>query len=197
MEEIRARREAIAQRSPAHLRLAERYLALCEAEATRLDGQSDPEAWAGAAQEFEALSQPYDAAYARFREAEALLAGRKDVRRARSALQAAADTAGRLGARPLAAEIDGLAKRARIELLQERSSDAGTAPSSLGLTTREEEVLALIAEGLSNREIGARLFITPRTAGHHVSSILGKLGVGRRAEAAAEAVRQGITSRPS
>jgi DNA-binding NarL/FixJ family response regulator len=57
--------------------------------------------------------------------------------------------------------------------------------------------VALIAEGLSNKEIGARLFITEKTASHHVSSVLGKLGVARRAEAAALAVRQGITSKPA
>ena len=194
---MRAHRDAIAQDSPAHLRIAEPYLALCDAEVTRLDGGSDPEAWARAAQEFEALAQPYDAAYARYREAEALLAARSDVRRARSSLQAARDTAAGLGARPLLSAIDALAGRARIELVQERSNDVGSAASSLGLTTREEEVLALIAAGLSNREIGGRLFITEKTASHHVSSILAKLGVSGRAEAAAEAVRQGIPSRPT
>lgn len=69
--------------------------------------------------------------------------------------------------------------------------------AALGLTEREAEVVALIAEGLSNKEIGARLFITEKTASHHVSSVLGKLGVARRAEAAALAVRQGITSKPA
>jgi DNA-binding CsgD family transcriptional regulator len=194
---MRAHRDAIAQGSPALLRLAEPYVAMCDAEVSRLDGESDPEAWARAAQEFEGLSQPYDAAYARYREAEALLAGRRDVRRTRSSLQAAWETATRLGARPLAAMVEGIAKRAGIELAREDASAERAAASSYGLSAREEEVLALIAEGLSNKEIGSRLFITEKTASHHVSSILGKLGVSGRAEAAAEAVRQGITSRPT
>jgi DNA-binding CsgD family transcriptional regulator len=194
---MRAHRDAIAEGSPALLRLAEPHLALCEAEVTRLDGESDPEAWARAAEAFEASPQPYDAAYARYREAEALLAGRKDIRRTRSSLQAAWDTATRLEARPLVAVVEGLAKRAGIEVTQEPAGRARAAASSLGLTTREEEVLALIAAGLSNKEIGGRLFITEKTASHHVSSILSKLGVGGRAEAAAEAVRQGITPRPT
>jgi DNA-binding NarL/FixJ family response regulator len=57
------------------------------------------------------------------------------------------------------------------------------------LSRRETEVLRLLAEGLSNREIAARLFISPKTAEHHVSRILGKLGLRTRAEAAAWAVR--------
>jgi DNA-binding NarL/FixJ family response regulator len=57
----------------------------------------------------------------------------------------------------------------------------------LGLTGREVEVLRLVAAGRSNREIGAELFISVKTAGVHVSNILAKLGVGSRTEAAAVA----------
>jgi DNA-binding NarL/FixJ family response regulator len=53
-----------------------------------------------------------------------------------------------------------------------------------GLSRREREVLELLREGLSNAEIGGRLFITPKTAEHHVSAILGKLNMRTRAEAA-------------
>ena len=63
-------------------------------------------------------------------------------------------------------------------------------PNALGsLTTREQEILALLGEGLSNREIAARLFITPKTVEHHVGHLLTKLDLKRRAEAAAYAVR--------
>ena len=63
-------------------------------------------------------------------------------------------------------------------------------PNALGsLTTREHEILALLGEGLSNREIAARLFITPKTVEHHVGHVLTKLDLKRRSEAAAFAVR--------
>ncbi len=57
------------------------------------------------------------------------------------------------------------------------------------LTRRETEVLRLLAEGLTNREIAERLFISPKTAEHHVGRVYAKLGVGTRAEAAAFAAR--------
>jgi predicted ATPase/DNA-binding CsgD family transcriptional regulator len=60
------------------------------------------------------------------------------------------------------------------------------------LTQREVEVLRLLAAGKSNPEIGAVLFISPRTAQTHVSNILAKLGVASRAEAAAVAIRDGL-----
>ena len=61
-----------------------------------------------------------------------------------------------------------------------------------GLTRREVEVLALVAAGRTNRQIGQELFITPKTAGVHVSRILAKLGVAGRGEAAAVAYRLGL-----
>jgi DNA-binding CsgD family transcriptional regulator len=64
-----------------------------------------------------------------------------------------------------------------------------------GLSKRELEVLALIVEGRSNPEIGRRLFITRKTVAVHVSSILAKLGVSGRVEAATAAIRLGMTGR--
>jgi len=63
----------------------------------------------------------------------------------------------------------------------------------LGLTPREHEVLLLVADGRTNREIGAELFMSEKTASVHVSRILAKLGVGGRVEAAAVAHRLGLT----
>jgi DNA-binding NarL/FixJ family response regulator len=57
------------------------------------------------------------------------------------------------------------------------------------LSRREREVVPLVAEGLSNAEIARRLFVTPKTVEHHVTSILGKLGLRTRAEVAAWAMR--------
>lgn len=64
-----------------------------------------------------------------------------------------------------------------------------------GLSPREREVLALIAEGRTNREIGEELFISDKTVGVHVGNILAKLGVSGRVEAATVAVRLGLTER--
>lgn len=62
-----------------------------------------------------------------------------------------------------------------------------------GLTAREREVLLLIAEGATNKEIAAKLVVSENTARNHVSHILGKLGFSRRSEAAAYAARKGLT----
>ncbi|WP_143220104.1 response regulator transcription factor, partial [Actinomadura sp. CNU-125] len=70
-----------------------------------------------------------------------------------------------------------------------RGPQRGGTAAPLGLTPREFEVLRLVAEGRSNREIAAALFISAKTASVHVSNILGKLGVASRGEAAATAHR--------
>jgi DNA-binding NarL/FixJ family response regulator len=70
--------------------------------------------------------------------------------------------------------------------------EAPSPARSLGLTPREEEVLALVAAGRTNRQIAEVLFITEKTASLHVSHILAKLGVAGRAEAAAVAHRLGL-----
>ena len=66
-----------------------------------------------------------------------------------------------------------------------RGPRRSTRANPAGLTNRQMEVLELLAEGLSNREIGRRLFLSTRTVDHHVSALLQKLGAGSRARAAA------------
>jgi DNA-binding NarL/FixJ family response regulator len=79
---------------------------------------------------------------------------------------------------------------AAADLLRRHGVRGRTGPKDVGLLTRrEEEVLHLVAQGLTNPEIAARLFVSTKTVGHHVSNVLSKLGVRTRGEAAAWALR--------
>jgi tetratricopeptide (TPR) repeat protein len=98
--------------------------ALGLAERTRQAGSPDPAAWAAAAAAWERLGQPYRAAYAGFRQAEALLAGTGDRDATAEVLRRAAAITGRLGARLLDAEIQALARRARLDLAQHAATPA-------------------------------------------------------------------------
>jgi DNA-binding CsgD family transcriptional regulator len=69
----------------------------------------------------------------------------------------------------------------------------GTRRNPFALTAREIEVAALVADGLTNAEIAARLYISPKTVDHHVSNVLSKLGVGSRRAAAQELQRAGLS----
>jgi DNA-binding CsgD family transcriptional regulator/tetratricopeptide (TPR) repeat protein len=173
------------------------HLQLARAEQSRLEGRSDPDRWRAVAAAWDQLEHPFEAAYGRFREAEALLADGASRPQAEPVLRAAHQTTMALGAVPLRREIELLGQRGRLHL--EEPVDMTASPNvlpypaaSLGLTRREAEVLALVAEGRTNRQIGQALFITPKTAGVHVSRILAKLGVTGRGEAAAVAHRLGL-----
>jgi DNA-binding CsgD family transcriptional regulator/tetratricopeptide (TPR) repeat protein len=190
-------RLAAARTPQARYPLVTGHLLLARAERSRLEGRSDRERWRAAVAAWERLEYPFEAAYARFRLAEALLAGGSPRDQAVAALRPAHQTAVELGAMPLRREIELLAQRGRLRL--EEPVDTTASPetpsspaASLGLTRREVEVLALVAEGRTNRQIGQALFITPKTASIHVSRILAKLGVAGRGEAAAVAHRLGL-----
>jgi DNA-binding NarL/FixJ family response regulator len=73
-----------------------------------------------------------------------------------------------------------------------RGPRAATRAAPAGLTPREQQVLALLSQGLPDREISRRLFISERTVHHHVSAVLAKVGVSSRTAAAREAGRLGI-----
>ena len=77
-------------------------------------------------------------------------------------------------------------------MLQRRLGGGETVEGPAELTPREREVVTLLAEGLTNGEIAARLFISPKTASVHVSNILAKLSMTSRAEIAAYSVRSGL-----
>lgn len=108
-----------------------------------------------------------------------------------SALRTALNEFRRLGARP-AATIVARRLREAGELRVPRGPRATTAANPAGLTGREVEVLALLAEGMVNRDIAARLVVSPRTVDHHVAAILHKLEVGDRAGAVGAAARLGL-----
>jgi DNA-binding NarL/FixJ family response regulator len=78
----------------------------------------------------------------------------------------------------------------------QRGPRATTRAHPAGLTRRESEILELLGQALSNPEIGERLFVSPKTVEHHVSAILGKLGVAARDEAVHEARRRGWLDEP-
>jgi DNA-binding CsgD family transcriptional regulator len=166
--------------------------ALGEAELARAEGRDDPELWERAAAAWDGLGRPYEAAYARLREAEAAARAR-DREGAERAAGAALEVARRLGSAWLVEELEGLAARARLQLDGvEPEPAAGTGDAPFGLTARELQVLALVASGATNREVGERLHMAEKTASVHVSRILAKLDVRSRTEAAAVAHRHGL-----
>ncbi len=168
-------------------------LASGEAEYARAIGKDDAALWAAAAEAWASLQRPYRRVYARWREAEALV-GADDRAAAAAVASDALRSARELGSQWLAAELESLAARARLRLLGP-AEDAGPVPEAgepFGLTPRERQVLALVAGGATNREIGLELHMAEKTASVHVSRILAKLDVRSRTEAAAVAVRQGL-----
>ena len=179
------------------------YAALAHAEVSRArvalgEGEPDPGAWEAVAARFAELSYPRPAGYAGFRAAEAYVqAG--DRTAAVAPLTAARAAADGTRALPLLEEIDALARRARLSMRAAAPAapeppEADDPAARLGLTPREHEVLLLVAAGRTNREIGAELYMSEKTASVHVSRILAKLGVSGRVEAAAVAHRLGLVA---
>jgi ATP/maltotriose-dependent transcriptional regulator MalT len=134
--------------------------------------------WHAAADAWRQIGCPYE-------EAMALADGNE------SAQLAALEIFERLGAGPAAERI-----RHALRAIGARGIPRGPRPATkenpAGLTTRQMDVLALIAQGLGNAEISEHLFVSTRTVDHHVSAILAKLDVRTRAEAVAHALRTGL-----
>ncbi|WP_225837857.1 helix-turn-helix transcriptional regulator [Streptomyces sp. NK08204] len=166
------------------------------AELLRAEGRDTEDTWCPVVTAFECLNRPYDLARVRHRLAQTLLAQGGDDERERAVelLRLAGAVADHLGARPLADAVTRLAHRARLSLTA--AARPGLAPAdplkTLGLTSRETDVLRLVSAGRTNRQIAEELFISPKTASVHVSNILAKLGVSGRGEAAAVAHRLGL-----
>ncbi|MFE9635426.1 AAA family ATPase [Streptomyces sp. NPDC006463] len=164
------------------------------AELLRAEARDTVDDWSAVEEAVRPLERPYLLARARHRLAEALLAAGADRERAATLLREAHATADRLGSRRLREDLALLAQRARLPLSTADTPQAPPVPQAdpveeLGLTSREREVLRLVAAGSTNRKIAEELFISPKTASVHVSNILAKLGVAGRGEAAALAHR--------
>ncbi len=154
-------------------RVAEALVAVARG---RLADAVDPSRRALAA--FDRLGMPLDIGESRLLLARALLATAPDA--ARDEARAALGAFRELGA---ARAVD-----AAAAVLRELGEATGSGPRGYGdLTAREAEVLALLQRGMTNAGIAATLVISEKTAGHHVSRILAKLGVRNRAEAAVAA----------
>ena len=183
-------------------KLAEAHLANADGELARLGGGEHARlAWEQAADRWQRLRAPYPVAYARWRQAEALLTGPGHRAPATRALGEAIDAAANLGAEPLYDEILALARRARVPVRVSRDASGRRPPvrgqpAMFGLTAREAEVLVRVAHGDTNREIARSLFISEKTVSIHVSRIFAKIGVTNRATAAVTAHRLGLVGEP-
>jgi DNA-binding NarL/FixJ family response regulator len=171
---------------------AQAWIARARAEELRLrwlggevvDSDALVAAWRAAVDAFASYGHRYETARSQARLGAALQAVGDPG--ASTVLQAALGTARELGAEPLRAEIraGGGARGGGASRPADRHGEA--------LTPREREILALVALGRSNRQIGTQLFISAKTASVHVSNILAKLGVAGRGEAVAVARDRGL-----
>jgi DNA-binding NarL/FixJ family response regulator len=163
---------------------------MARAELTRLTGP-DPAAWNAVitAFTFETGGQGvgYRQAYAHLRRAEALLASGAAHQEVTADLRAARDVAASLEAEPLGTAVAAMAVRAGVRL-----EDGSPVAVPDVLTPRERSVLALVADGRTNRQVGAELYISEKTVSVHLSRVMAKLGAGSRTEAVTIAYARGL-----
>ncbi|MBS0426199.1 MAG: AAA family ATPase [Proteobacteria bacterium] len=172
--------EGLAQPGP----VERAWAALVACECARAQEHRDAARWLGVAAAWAELGHAWEQAYALMR-----AAATEPSRGVASAhLTEAAALANRLGARPLLQRVAVVAQRRRVRL----DDEAAAARPPSGLTEREVEVLKLLAEGKTNRQIASALVISAKTASVHVTNILTKLDVHTRGAAAAVAYRLGL-----
>jgi DNA-binding CsgD family transcriptional regulator/tetratricopeptide (TPR) repeat protein len=192
-DRLYARTRAVPAATPS----ARGYRALVAAETARLDGRGEVRAWQLAVDATRAADDAYPLCYSLFRLAEAQAA---DAGPSADLTGATAAECMELAERLAAATADDIRTLARRARLRIAPATAGAATGRPGprarLTDRELEVLNLVAEGRSNGQIAATLYISPKTASVHVSNILAKLNASTRTEAAARAHRLGLLDRP-
>jgi DNA-binding CsgD family transcriptional regulator len=172
---------------PARHRSTDRNLiAAIAAEQSRLAGESDSTLWAHATRHWQERHRPRRIGYASWRHAEALIRHHAPRPTVTTCLREAHQAASTAAAIPLQGEITDLARLAKIDLTTAHTQPpAAPIPQALkGLTARELQVLKLLVDGRTNRELAEQLFISPRTAAVHVSNLLHKLGVNDRIQAA-------------
>ena len=162
-------------------------LAVARAELSRTSGQDGAQAWGDAAAAWQELGVVYRVGCALLRQAECQLADRRRAAAA-ATLRRAREAAIAARARHLLRAVESTSARARISLEDGVPEPRGR----FRLSARECEVLALVAGGRTDRQIGEQLFISHRTVERHVSSILAKLGARTRAEVTAIAHRDGL-----
>jgi DNA-binding CsgD family transcriptional regulator/tetratricopeptide (TPR) repeat protein len=194
------------------------WLSRARAELTRIDGHPDPDAWTAVIDAFgyETGAVPgrppadevadgtgpacgYRQAQARLRRAEARLVGgaAHGAGPVEDDLRTALEAAERLGARPLAREVLAMAERAGVRLRDPAAEPAAAVPAGADpLTPRERSVLALVAEGGTNRQVGQALFISEKTVSVHLSRVMAKLGAASRTEAVSIAYGRGLLATP-
>lgn len=165
---------------------ADAWVARVAAETSRLSDAWDVSLWQSTVEAF-GYGDRYEQARSRLRLAEALIAADQRIDAQREA-RLAYDVARELGAAPLREAVETLARRGRLDIGAPTAARLDVAR----LTPREQEVLALLALGRTNRQIGSALFISEKTASVHVSNILGKLSASGRTEAVTIAHHRGL-----
>jgi DNA-binding CsgD family transcriptional regulator len=167
----------------------EAYVRTAEAEAATR-APSAGRMWRDARASWLRAQQPYREAYALLRIAQAALrSSHRD--RAVPPLRACIEIAASLGATPLLQQAQETAIAARIGDDVARKPVSTGAAVDVDLTKRESEVLRLVIDGATNRQIAQALYISERTVGVHVSNLLRKLGVRNRTEAVTEVLHRG------